>query len=83
MVHCPSCGAGLRFDIATQNAVCDYCNSQFDPKKITDSTYDDAKTQKTFDSYVYVCPTCGAEVDTTDKNDAVGLPVLRRRLHDL
>ena len=72
MVHCPSCGAGLRFDIATQNAVCDYCNSQFDPKKITDSTYDDAKTQKTFDSYVYVCPTCGAEVDTTDKNDAVG-----------
>ena len=72
MVHCPSCGAGLRFDIATQSAACDYCNNRFDPKKITDSTYDDAKTQKTFDSYAYICPSCGAEVDTTDKNDAVG-----------
>lgn len=72
MVHCPSCGAGLRFDIATQSAVCDYCHNRFDPKKITDSTFDDAKTQKTYDSYAYICPTCGAEVDTTDKNDAVG-----------
>ena len=73
MIQCPTCGAGLRFDIASQQMVCDYCHNHFDPTQITDnSTRDDAKTQPYFDSYVYICPSCGAELITTDKNDAVG-----------
>lgn len=73
MIQCPTCGAGLRFDVASQQMVCDYCHNHFDPTQITDnSTRDDAKTQPYFDSYVYICPSCGAELVTTDKNDAIG-----------
>ena len=53
--------------------VCDYCHNHFDPRKITDnSARDDAKTQPFFDGFVYSCPSCGAELVTTDKNDAIG-----------
>lgn len=73
MIQCPTCGAGLRFEIESQQMVCDYCHNHFDPTQITDnSTRDDAKTQPYFDSYVYICPSCGAELVTTDKNDAIG-----------
>lgn len=72
MLHCPSCGAGLRFDIATQRAVCDHCQNSYDPQYINDNISNDAKTEKTFDSFAYVCPSCGAEILTSDKNDAIG-----------
>lgn len=73
MIPCPTCGAGLRFEIESQQMACDYCHNRFDPKQITDnSTRDDAKTQPYFDSFVYSCPSCGAELVTTDKNDAIG-----------
>lgn len=73
MIQCPTCGGGLRFDIASQKMACDYCHNLFDPQQITDnSTRDDAKTQPYFDSFVYICPSCGAELVTTDKNDAIG-----------
>ena len=55
MIQCPTCGAGLRFEIESQQMVCDYCHNHFDPTQITDnSTRDDAKTQPYFDSYVYI-----------------------------
>lgn len=72
MVHCPTCGAGLRFDIPSQQMFCEHCQNSFDPKALYDKVSDDAKTAETFDSYVYVCPSCGAELETTDQNDAVG-----------
>ena len=72
MVHCPSCGAGLRFEITSQQMFCEHCQNRFDPKKLYDKMSDDAKTEKTFDSFVYLCPSCGGEIETTDKNDAVG-----------
>ena len=31
MIPCPGCGAGLRFDIASQAMRCDYCDSTYDP----------------------------------------------------
>ena len=72
MISCPSCGAGLRFDIAEQKMVCDHCQNRFDAQALSDdSARDDAKAS-CFDSYVYTCPSCGAEIITTDKNDAVG-----------
>ena len=72
MVHCPSCGAGLRFEITSQQMFCEYCQNRFDPKKLYDKMSDDAKKAETFDSFVYLCPSCGGEIETTDKNDAVG-----------
>ncbi len=73
MIPCPTCAAGLRFDIASQKMVCDYCKNSFDPASLSDnSATDDAKTEKYFDGYIYICPSCGAEIITTDKNDAVG-----------
>lgn len=71
MIHCPSCGGGLRFDIASQQMACDYCGSQFDPASTADMNKE-AKETKTFESYVFLCPSCGGELLTTDKNDAVG-----------
>lgn len=72
MVHCPSCGAGLRFEIETQQMYCDHCLGRFHPAELYDKVSDDAKAEKTFDSFVYVCPSCAGEMQTTDKNDAVG-----------
>lgn len=72
MVGCPTCGAALRFDIAEQKMVCDHCNSRFDPHAVGDnSDRDDAQTSS-FDAFVYICPSCGAELVTTDRNDAMG-----------
>lgn len=72
MIHCPTCGSGLRFDIASQKTVCDHCRNAFEPGKLPDSVYDDAETAQTFDSFEYICPDCGAQIMTTDPNDAVG-----------
>ena len=72
MVGCPTCGAALRFDIASQKMACDHCGNLFETQKLSDnSSRDDARSSQ-FDSYVYICPSCGAELLTTDKNDAVG-----------
>ena len=72
MVHCPTCGSPLRFDIASQLMVCDYCRNSFQTGTLPDRISDDARTEAYFDSYAYLCPSCGAEINTTDKNDAVG-----------
>ena len=72
MVYCPSCGAELRFDIESQQMICEHCRNGFNVEDLQDNTSGDAKTQKYYESYAYLCPSCGAEVDTTDKNDAVG-----------
>ena len=72
MIHCPNCAAGLRFEIESQQMLCDHCGSRFDPAAIDDKVKDDAKKAEMFDSYVYVCPSCGAELMTTDETDAIG-----------
>ncbi len=69
MIACPGCGANLRFDIVSQKMHCDYCGSFHDPYEF-DGMDKDAEKQKVFDSFVYLCPQCGAELITTDKTDA-------------
>ena len=59
MIACPGCGANLRFDIASQKMRCDYCGSFHDPYEF-DGMDKDAEKQKVFDSFVYLCPQCGA-----------------------
>ena len=72
MVGCPTCGGALRFDIATQKMACDYCGGSFETGSLSDNSMRDDAHASSFDSYVYICPSCGAELLTTDKNDAVG-----------
>lgn len=72
MIHCPTCGSGLRFDIASQMMVCESCRNRYEPASLKDNIYNDAQTANSFDSYAYICPSCGAEINTTDQNDAVG-----------
>ncbi len=72
MVYCPTCGAEMIFDTVSQMMVCNYCKNSFDPEKLNDNTSGDALTRSYYDSYAYICPSCGAEINTTDKNDAVG-----------
>ena len=72
MIHCPSCAAGLRFDIESQKLVCDHCDSSFDVQSVRDNEKDGAKTAEGYDAYVFICPSCGAELLTNDQNDAVG-----------
>lgn len=73
MVQCPTCGAGVRFDIASQKMHCDYCGNSFEPSSVPDnSSRDDAKGAEVFDTFVYSCPSCGGELLTTDKTDAIG-----------
>ena len=68
MVGCPTCGAALRFDIASQKMACDHCGNFFETQRLADnSSRDDARSSQ-FDSYVYICPSCGAELLTTDKS---------------
>lgn len=71
MLHCPNCGGGLRFEIESQQMACDHCGSRLDPASIDNVKYD-AKSAEVFDSYVFLCPSCGAELITTDETDAIG-----------
>ena len=72
MIYCPSCGAELIFDIKSQMMLCEHCKNSFEPGKLEDNTSHDAQTQSYYESYAYICPSCGADIETTDKNDAVG-----------
>ena len=71
MIPCPGCGAGLRFDIASQAMRCDYCDSTYDPYRF-DAEKGDATQAQDFDTYVWVCPACGGKLETPDQTDAMG-----------
>ena len=71
MIQCPSCGGALRFDIASQHMICEMCDNHFDPDS-TASMNKDAQGKAVFETYVFTCPSCGGELMTTDKTDAVG-----------
>ena len=71
MISCPGCGAGLRFEIETQQMRCDYCNATFDPYSF-DTEKGDAKQAEDFETFVWTCPACGGQLETADKTDAMG-----------
>lgn len=67
MYSCDSCGAGLRFDIASGMLLCPYCGSEKDPKTAKNG----AHTGDEFETNVYTCTQCGGEIYTLD-NDITG-----------
>lgn len=64
MYECPGCGGNLKFDIATQQMKCPYCDSQYDPYAVKDKT-DDGKDEY-YEVNVFLCPQCGGEMLSGD-----------------
>ncbi|MDE6433840.1 MAG: hypothetical protein K2L07_06375 [Lachnospiraceae bacterium] len=69
MYECPNCGGNLRFDIASQQLACGYCNAQFSPDEITKDK--DAEESRDYEVTVFTCPQCAGEIYSTD-NTAAG-----------
>lgn len=69
MYECPNCGGNLRFDIASQQLACGYCNAEYDPYAITKDK--DAEESRDYEVTVFTCPQCAGEIYSTD-NTAAG-----------
>ena len=80
---CPSCGAGIAFDSASQRFKCEYCLSEFTEEEIRNRTdggapaeesrSDEAENQAYCDGLLsYTCSNCGAEV-FADENTAADI----------
>ena len=69
MYICPGCGAGMRYDIAGDQMLCDYCGYSCGPYDHSEGK--EAKEDNTFDVTVFTCPQCGGEIMTTG-NEAAG-----------
>lgn len=68
MYACASCGGDLKYDIASGELKCVYCDTKYDPyavSKENDGEQDD------YDVTVFKCPQCGGEIYSTD-NTAAG-----------
>lgn len=65
-INCPSCGGKMYFDIANQVLKCAYCDTR---KSIEEYKSDnEAETQQeTYDSVVFTCRNCGAELTAPDE----------------
>ena len=68
MYQCPGCGAQLRFDIKTQQMLCDNCRTQVDPYKVIKDH--DAEETDYFEVTVFHCPQCGGEIMSTENSAA-------------
>ena len=64
MSRCPNCAADMRFDIATQSLVCDYCGTSMDPYESKEAK--EARENDMFDVTVFTCPQCGGEIMSTE-----------------
>ncbi len=64
MITCPGCRQNLKFDIASQEMVCAYCDSHYDPYEVEKDV--DAKGTEYFETTVFTCPQCGGELYSTE-----------------
>ena len=55
MLACQNCGANVKFDIASQQMRCEYCDSYFDPYSY-DKKETDGIEVKDFDATIFICP---------------------------
>ena len=69
MYECPNCGGNLKFDIASQQLACGFCDAKFDPYSVTKEQ--DAEQQEDYEVTVFRCPQCGGEIYSQD-NTAAG-----------
>lgn len=68
MYQCPTCGGGVRFDIASQKLRCDHCQNTYEPESF--STHGAAEEENEFSTTRFLCPQCGAEIIGDDNTAA-------------
>lgn len=79
---CPNCGADLKFDPATQNLACEYCDSSFTMEEIkqiyaelealpADEAAEEEKDEFAEHTNLYSCSSCGAEIMADDHQTAL------------
>lgn len=68
MYACAGCGGDLKYDIASGQLACAYCNTKYDPYEISKEVDGE---QDSYDVTVFKCPQCGGEIYSTD-NTAAG-----------
>lgn len=69
MYECPNCAGNLKFDIASQQLLCEHCNTKIDPYSIQKET--DAKEYSDeYEVTVFTCPQCGGEILSEDNTAA-------------
>ncbi len=64
MYNCPQCGAGMRYDIASEKLTCDYCGYLCEPGEHPQQMKD-AMTA-VYEATLYTCPKCGGEIASSD-----------------
>ena len=65
-INCPSCGGKMTFNIADQVLVCEFCDTRIAVKNYKSNN--EAEEQKaTYDSVVFTCRNCGAELTAPDE----------------
>jgi len=64
MLACPNCGGSLKFNVSSQDVMCDSCGTHFNPYAVSDSS--GAETDSDFDVTVFRCSQCGGEIYSTD-----------------
>ncbi len=64
MYECPNCGGNLRFDIPSQQLMCQHCSTQMDPYSVQKDH--DAEEENCFDATIFICPQCGGKLISTD-----------------
>lgn len=75
MFTCPNCGGRLKYSIKYQKLKCESCDSLFDPEEYTKDNSASAsasaeeekeKDGDTYDTYVYTCRHCGAQLTSPE-----------------
>ena len=64
MYKCKSCGGDLVLNIASQELKCPFCDSIYPVSEFEDAK--EIKQQDTYETTIYTCSQCGAEIMTTD-----------------
>lgn len=65
-------GGELRYDISSRQMRCDYCSQTYDPYQFDrdrKGAVDGASSDDTYQTKVWLCPNCGAQLTCADDTD--------------
>jgi DNA-directed RNA polymerase subunit RPC12/RpoP len=71
MIKCPKCGAGMYFDIKLQMLKCRSCGSRI---SVSDYKTDINAEEHIFETPVYICKSCGAQLKAPDEQATAFCP---------
>lgn len=65
--NCPTCSAGLIYNIETQNWICDFCKKEFTLEQLM-KHHNKRKKIESNSMHGYFCDNCGADIVSCDDN---------------